>query len=99
MSFRDKATFSMIATKERQHGTRIPYLKKYQTRILPIASIYGGNASGKTNLFKALNFMKQFVIRGTSLEGMIAIEPFRLLRLLIVLKKIPFYKCTKIVYL
>jgi AAA15 family ATPase/GTPase len=78
MSFRDKATFSMIATKERQHGTRIPYLKKYQTRILPIASIYGGNASGKTNLFKALNFMKQFVIRGTSLEGMIAIEPFRL---------------------
>jgi AAA15 family ATPase/GTPase len=78
MSFKDLTTFSMVATKERQHGDRVPKLKKYQTRILPVASIYGGNASGKTNLFKALSFMKHFVVRGTPLEGMIAIDPFRL---------------------
>jgi AAA15 family ATPase/GTPase len=78
MSFREEATFSMIATKERQHGDRVINIKKYQTRILPIASIYGGNASGKTNLFKALSFMKHLIVAGTSLEGLIAIEPFRL---------------------
>lgn len=78
MSFKDLATFSLVATKERQHGERVPKLKKFQTRVLPVASIYGGNASGKTNLFKALGFMKQFVVRGTSLEGAIFVEPFKL---------------------
>ena len=78
MSFRDEAEFSMIATKERQHGGRIPHLKKYQTRILPVAAIYGGNASGKTNFFKALNFAKNLIVRGTQPDSLINIEPFRM---------------------
>ena len=56
MSFKEKASFSMVASKERQHGDRVPKINKYQTRILPVCAIYGGNASGKTNLFKAINF-------------------------------------------
>ncbi len=78
MSFRDQATFSMIASRERQHGKRVPKLGKYQTRVLPIAAIYGGNASGKTNLFKALSFAKTLVVKGTRLDSLIPIEPFRL---------------------
>ena len=65
MSFRDKVSFSMVASREKQHGERVPKVAKYQTRILPIAAIYGGNASGKTNFFKALNFVKKLVLDGT----------------------------------
>lgn len=78
MSFRDQATFSMIASRERQHGERVPKLGKYQTRVLPIAAIYGGNASGKTNLFKALSFAKTLVVEGTRLDSLIPVETFRL---------------------
>ena len=78
MSFRDRTTFSMVASRERQHGERVPRLGKYQTRVLPIAAIYGGNASGKTNFFKALNFVKTLVIKGTRPDSLIPIETFRL---------------------
>ena len=78
MSFRDQATFSMIASRERQHGERVPKLGKYQTRVLPVAAIYGGNASGKTNFFEALYFAKTLVVKGTGIDSLIPIEPFRL---------------------
>ena len=78
MSFRDEATFSMIASKERQHGERVPKIKKYQMRVLPIAAVYGGNASGKTNLCRALNFVRRFVLTGIAPKAGIPIRPFRL---------------------
>ena len=78
MSFRDEVTFSMIASQERQHGDRIARISKYKARVLPIAAIYGGNASGKTNLFKALSFTKSLVVKGTQPESLIPVEPFRL---------------------
>lgn len=78
MSFRDEAAFSMVASRERQHGERVARLRKYDARLLPIASIYGGNASGKTNFFKALSFVKTLVVRGTQLDRLIPVEPFRL---------------------
>ncbi len=77
-SFRDQATFSMIASRERQHGERVPKLGKYQTRVLPISAIYGGNASGKTNLFKALSFAQTLVVTGTRPDSLIAVDTFRL---------------------
>lgn len=76
MSFRDKASFTMTATKEQQHGNRLSKLKKYRLRVLPTAAIYGGNASGKTNFFKAINFAKQFITRGALPDYKINIEPF-----------------------
>lgn len=78
MSFRDPVSFSMIASQERQHGDRIAKVDKYQMRILPIAAIYGGNASGKTNFFKALNFSKNLIIKGTQPDGIINLETFQL---------------------
>lgn len=78
MSFRNRSTLSMLATLERQHGDRVPLVQKYSARILPVAIIYGGNASGKSNLFKALYFVRNLVTRGVSLEGMIPVEPFLL---------------------
>ena len=78
MSFRDPVTFSMVATRERQHAGRVPGLKKYSAKVLPIAAIYGGNASGKTNFFKALSFAQQLVVMGTRPGGLIPVQPFLL---------------------
>ncbi len=78
MSFRDKTKYSMVAGRERQHRERVPRIKKYNMRVLPVSAIYGGNASGKTNFFKALNFAKNLILEGTQPEGMIRVEPFRL---------------------
>ncbi|MBU6160769.1 MAG: AAA family ATPase [Myxococcales bacterium] len=78
MSFLRPVTFTMVATKERQHGERVPRVGRYATRVLPIASIYGGNASGKSNFFRALNFARTFVVRGTQPDARITVEPFRL---------------------
>ncbi len=78
MSFGQPVEFSMVAGRERQHGARVPRVSKYPVRVLPIAAIYGGNASGKTNFFRALNFARMLVVRGTQPDSLIAIEPFRL---------------------
>lgn len=78
MSFRDPVSFSMVASRERQHGDRIPRIEKYQMRILPVAAIYGANASGKTNFFKALNFVRNLVLEGTGPDKLIPVEPYRL---------------------
>ena len=77
-SFRNPVTFSMIASKERQHGDRVPKLGKYRTRVLPIAAVYGGNASGKTNFVTALAFAQALVVDVTQPDSLIPIEPFRL---------------------
>ena len=78
MSFRDQVTFSMIAGKESQHRERIARIKKYRFSVLPIAAIYGANASGKTNLFQAINFAKNFIVKNTQLSSVIPVENFRL---------------------
>ena len=78
MSFQEEASMSMVASKEKQHGDRIPTSEKYRTRILPLAVVYGGNASGKTNLFKALSFVKNLVVRGTHPSSVIPVEVFLL---------------------
>jgi len=79
MSFRDPVTFSMVASKERQHGGRVPRIDAHSTKVLPIAAIYGGNASGKSNFVKALKFAKSFVVDGTRDEEVsIPVRSFRL---------------------
>ncbi|NGX51234.1 MAG: hypothetical protein K1060chlam2_01098 [Chlamydiae bacterium] len=78
MSFQTKATFSLIASRERQHGERISKVGKLKLRILPIAAMYGGNASGKTNFFQALHFAKDLIIRGTQPNSLIGVDTFRL---------------------
>ncbi|MBI2423525.1 MAG: ATP-binding protein [Candidatus Hydrogenedentes bacterium] len=77
-SFRETAKLTMVATSERQHRERLAQLPKYEITILPIASIYGGNASGKSNLWKAMRFSKQFILDGTRPDMIIPIEPFNL---------------------
>lgn len=78
-SFKDRTDFSMVAGRERQHGQRVPRIGQFRTRLLPVAAIFGGNASGKTNFFRALSFARSLVVTGTSQLGEpIPVEPFRL---------------------
>lgn len=77
-SFRDEVEFSLVASREKQHRGRLPRIRKFRMSVLPVAAVYGGNASGKTNLFKALSFAKRFVVRGTQPDAPIAVRPFLL---------------------
>ncbi len=77
-SFRKPATFSMVASREKQHGERLARVERYKLRLLPVAAIYGGNASGKTNFFAALNFARNLIVRGTRPDELIPVETFRL---------------------
>ena len=77
LSFKEKVSFSMVASREKQHNDRIPKIKGY-TRLLPIAAIYGGNASGKTNFFQAINFARNVVVLGSQPDARIPVDPFKL---------------------
>ena len=54
--------FSMIAGKVRNKRTHI--YDNGKIKLLKFAAIYGANASGKSNLVKALDFMKHVVLYG-----------------------------------
>jgi hypothetical protein len=68
----------MVAGEESQHKKRIPHVDPYDFNILPIAAIYGGNAAGKTNLFKALRFARDLIVNGTQPDNLIGVETFLL---------------------
>ena len=59
LSFKNRTTFSMIASKGRKQPNNLIGFNKIN--ILKSAVIYGANASGKTNLINALKFVNQFV--------------------------------------
>lgn len=54
--------FSMIAGKVRNKNEHIYDDKKI--KLLKFAAVYGANASGKSNLVRALDFMKKTVVHG-----------------------------------
>ena len=75
--FRDEVTFSMVATAEKQKKETLADLS-LGSKLLPIAAIYGANASGKTSLIKALAFVKEFVVNGSLPDSAINIDTFAL---------------------
>jgi uncharacterized protein len=80
LSFRDRTELSMVASgKVRRHpehvikpstATGIPLLK--------LALIYGANASGKSNLVKAMATAKQIILHPAEAGGRIVQNPFKL---------------------
>lgn len=79
LSFRDTTHFSMVASRERQHKERLTEVSDLGLKLLPIAALYGGNGSGKSNFYLALKFVEDLVLRSKiSEDDAIDIEPFRL---------------------
>ena len=59
-SFRDEATLDLSAAKMTEFADRI--VLEGNDKILPIAAIYGANASGKSNIYNAFEYMADYVI-------------------------------------
>ena len=78
MSFKDENKIEMIKRSEQQHSERIPKVKKFNAKILPVAAIYGGNASGKSNFFKALACFKRIVTNVNLKDDNFPVETFAL---------------------
>jgi len=66
-SFRDEASFSMIAAPK-QKGLDYSLFKTVhkgkKIKALPTSVIYGPNASGKTNMISAMDTLRAIVLRG-----------------------------------
>ncbi len=84
-SFKEVVTFSMVAADLTADNNIIHddnlFTVDDDLKLLKSAAIYGANASGKSNLAKALNFMKWLMInssRETQSTDDIDIEPFKL---------------------
>jgi AAA15 family ATPase/GTPase len=70
--------FSAVASKEQRHKDRIAVISRPKVRLLPISTIYGGNASGKSNFFEAIAFAQKYVVDGVKPFQSIGVKPFAL---------------------
>lgn len=58
-SFREEATLDLSATKMTEFSDRV--VKIGGEKVLPVAAIYGANASGKSNIYNAFEYMAEYV--------------------------------------
>ena len=62
LSFREMTELSMIAGRVQKHSNHV--IKCQNKRVLKGAYIFGANASGKSNLIRAVDFARNIVILG-----------------------------------
>lgn len=78
-SYAGLASLNLVASRERHHADSLSKVPGFRSlKINPIGAVYGGNASGKSNLFDALAFVKRFVLYGVGVSEPVAVEPYRL---------------------
>lgn len=81
LSFKDETVFSMLAADEEPHRNHI--IKNGRGKkisLLRAAALYGANASGKSNLIKAITFARNLIVNGTQSGQMLNVIPFKLSR-------------------
>lgn len=66
-SFRDDTTLDMTATKISEYEKHVVRVGGEQ--VLPIAAIFGANASGKSNVIEAFRYMHEYVIFSLNYGG------------------------------
>ena len=59
-SFKNEAILDLSASKITEHANHI--VNTCGEKLLPVAAIYGANASGKSNVIEAFRFMSTYVI-------------------------------------
>lgn len=84
-SFKEQVTLSMVAANISSRPETLDQQNVFSPaadlQLLTSAAIYGANASGKSNLIRALHFMRMFVLtssRETQITEAIPVEAFRL---------------------
>ena len=79
LSFNEEIELSLIPGRVRQHPDHIVASQAgCGLDILRAALIYGANASGKSNLVKAMHFAQTFIREGTRIKAAIPRIPFKL---------------------
>ena len=59
-SFRNEASLDLSAAKMTEFSDRV--VSEGNDKILPMAAIYGANASGKSNIYNAFEYMADYVV-------------------------------------
>ena len=78
-SFHKEAILSMLPGRMKKHEHHIIETDNpHQVNVLRTGLLYGANASGKTNLIKAISFARKFIVTGVEAKKRIRVEPFRL---------------------
>ena len=81
-SLRDRQTFSLMANTQKEliETNTFKTTAHNEFHLLRSATIYGANASGKSNVLKALNAMRRIVLRSASSQhgDSLKVVPFRL---------------------
>jgi AAA15 family ATPase/GTPase len=86
LSYKEKTTFSMLASSDKEKpenlAKKVAGLPKTGTsgNLSRVSVLYGANASGKSNLFKAFEFLENLVLTShkKQLGDRIRVKPFRL---------------------
>lgn len=82
LSIKDEITLSMIASKDDSliNNTFIYENEKSKKRALKAAVLYGANASGKSNILKAMKFVSNFINKSHEMQQGMSIPriPFKL---------------------
>ena len=80
LSFKDEIEFSMIRGKTRRHESHIISggKSRHDIDILRAGVLYGANASGKSNMVKAIHFARTLIQKGTEARTLIPVKPFKL---------------------
>lgn len=66
-SFRDDTTLDLTATKISEFNNHV--ISIANERILPVAAIFGANASGKSNVQEAFRYMATYVLQSLNYGG------------------------------
>ncbi|MFA6857454.1 MAG: ATP-binding protein [Treponema sp.] len=61
-SFKERRTFSLLASKDKDLLEENTFSVNDKNRLVKTAVIYGANAGGKSNLFRALSFFLKFAV-------------------------------------
>jgi len=70
LSFKDRQTLSLVASRDTEHEENtFAGRGKRPLRLLKSVALYGANASGKSNLMKALRFVQAFVRESASRQA------------------------------
>ena len=79
LSFNQLAELNLIASEETNHNHHIINGQSLQDiDLLRTSILYGANASGKSNLIRAMGFAKKFIVNGVAKNRGINVKHFKL---------------------
>src|SRR5258708_29267156 len=77
--FKEKVILNLEASTDNEHDENI-FSPSENLRLLKTEALYGPNASGKSNLFMAMAFMRNFIFDSSNAQitSKILVESFKL---------------------